>query len=218
MTKEAIINRLNELSIGMFSSNFNELTEKQAYRVSCIMLRSILAEKRKAFKDEQKGKEHKQVYYLSMEFLVGTSLKNNLFNLGIEEAFEEIMKEQGFDAERIYALDPDAGLGNGGLGRLASCYMDSLTGEDFPAIGFSIRYEFGIFKQKIIDGWQTEMPDNWLDMGEVWLQPREDKSYEVRFGGKVSEWYDNGRFKIAQTDYQSVKAVPYDMYISGYNS
>ena len=127
------------------------------------------------------------------------------------------MKSQGFNIDDIYALDPDAGLGNGGLGRLASCYMDCLTGNDLPATGFSIRYEFGIFKQKIIDGWQLEFPDNWLERGEVWLQQREDESYEIKFGGKVSEWYDNGQFRVAQTDYQSVIAVPYDMYISGYD-
>ena len=217
MNKKDLLKRLDGTAIRLFSSNFAELSDKQAYKASCTMLREMLAEKRKAFKDTL-DENDKQVYYLSMEFLVGTSLRNNLFNLGIEEAFREVLADEGFDADKIYDMDPDAGLGNGGLGRLASCYMDSLTGEGFPATGFSIRYEFGIFKQKIIDGWQTEMPDNWLDMGEVWLQPREDESYEVRFGGKVSEWYDNGRFKVVQTEYQSVVAVPYDMYISGYDS
>ena len=154
---------------------------------------------------------------MSMEFLVGTSLRNNLYNLGIERDVREVMESQGFDIDDIYALDPDAGLGNGGLGRLASCYMDCLTGNDLPATGFSIRYEFGIFKQKIVDGWQLEFPDNWLERGEVWLQPRSDESYEVKLGGKVMEWYDGGRLRIAQTEYQSVIAVPYDMYISGYD-
>lgn len=154
---------------------------------------------------------------MSMEFLVGTSLRNNLFNLGLEKTFRDVLSKEGFDIEKLYDLDPDAGLGNGGLGRLASCYLDSLTGNDLPAIGYSIRYEFGIFKQKIIDGWQMEFPDNWLDRGEVWLQPRNDECYEVKFGGKVSEWYDNGQFRVAQTGYQSVTAVPYDMYISGYD-
>ena len=155
---------------------------------------------------------------MSMEFLVGTSLRNNLYNLGEEDVIRDVLREQGIDIEHLYALDPDAGLGNGGLGRLASCYLDSLTGNELPATGFSIRYEFGIFKQKIIDGWQTEFPDNWLDRGEVWLQPRDDEVYEVKFGGRVSEWYDNGKFRVAQTGYQSVTAVPYDMYISGYGS
>ena len=217
MKNKEILQKLNETSVRLFSSNLSETTNIQAYKTVCTLLRGLMATKLKDYKDECISKKQKQVYYMSMEFLVGTSLRNNLFNLGLEDSFREVLKEQGFDIEELYQLDPDAGLGNGGLGRLASCYLDSLTGNDLPATGFSIRYEFGIFKQKIIDGWQTEFPDNWLERGEVWLQPRNDESYEVKFGGKVSEWYDNGQFRIAQTDYQSVTAVPYDMYISGYN-
>ncbi|MBQ4107889.1 MAG: glycogen/starch/alpha-glucan phosphorylase, partial [Clostridia bacterium] len=210
--------QLNETSIRLFNCQLADATDKQAYKVVCTLLREMLAKKRKEFKDSFSKKESKQVYYMSMEFLVGTSLRNNLCNLGVEDTFRKVLKKEGFDITELYELDPDAGLGNGGLGRLASCYMDSLTGLEYPATGFSIRYEFGIFKQKIIDGWQMEFPDNWLDRGEVWLQPRQDESYEVRFGGTVNEWFDNGKFKTAQTDYQSVIAVPYDMYISGYNS
>jgi len=208
---------LNEISIRLFACNLSETTDKQAYKVLCTLLREMLAKKRKEYKDSYKENDRKKVYYMSMEFLVGTSLRNNLYNLGLEKDFRQVMKSQGFDIEDLYALDPDAGLGNGGLGRLASCYMDCLTGNDLPATGFSIRYEFGIFKQKIIDGWQVEFPDNWLERGEVWLQPRTDESYEVKFGGRVSEWIDNGQFRVAQTNYQSVIAVPYDMYISGYD-
>ena len=214
---EELLTRLNETSARLFSCNLSEATDKQAYKVVCTLLRGMLAKKRKEYKDSYKETDRKKVYYMSMEFLVGTSLRNNLYNLGLEKDFRQVMKSQGFDIEDLYALDPDAGLGNGGLGRLASCYMDCLTGNDLPATGFSIRYEFGIFKQKIIDGWQVEFPDNWLERGEVWLQPRNDESYEVKFGGKVSEWIDNGQFRVAQTDYQSVIAVPYDMYISGYD-
>ncbi len=215
--REELLEKLNETSTRLFSCNLAETTEKQAYKVLCTLLREELAKKRKEYKASYKPKDRKKVYYMSMEFLVGTSLRNNLYNLGLEEDFRKVLKEQGFDIENIYTLDPDAGLGNGGLGRLASCYLDSLTGMDLPATGFSIRYEFGIFKQKIVDGWQMEFPDNWLERGEVWLQQRNDESYEIRFGGKVSEWYDNGQFRVAQTDYQSVIAVPYDMYISGYD-
>ncbi len=210
--------KLNETCVRLFSCNLSETTEKQAYKAVCTVLREMLAKKRKEFQDSFQEKERKQVYYMSMEFLVGTSLRNNLFNLGVEKTFKSVLKEQGFDIEKLYELDPDAGLGNGGLGRLASCYMDCLTGLEYAATGFSIRYEFGIFKQKIIDGWQMEFPDNWLERGEVWLQPRQDESYEVKFGGKVDEWFDNGQFKTAQTGYQSVLAVPYDLYISGYDS
>ena len=216
MNKSEILQKLNETSVRLYAQTLSELTEKQAYKVVCTLLRDILSSKRKAY-TASLPEDSKEVYYMSMEFLVGTSLRNNLYNLGIEKDVRAVLKEQGFDADRLYELDPDAGLGNGGLGRLASCYLDSLTGCEKPATGFSIRYEFGIFRQKIIDGWQTEFPDNWLERGEVWLQPRNDESYEIRFGGKVSEWYDGEQFRVAQTDYQSVIAVPYDMYISGYN-
>lgn len=209
---------LNETCIRLFGCELTEAGDKQAYKTLCTVLRGILAKKRKDFHDEISKKEKKEVFYMSMEFLVGTSLRNNLFNLGIENVVKGLLGEYGFNIENLYVLDPDAGLGNGGLGRLASCYMDSLTGLGMPATGFSIRYEFGIFKQKIIDGWQVEFPDNWLDMGEVWLQPRKDETYEVKFGGKVSEWFDRGEFRVAHTDYESVTAVPYDMYISGYHS
>ena len=215
--RQELLAKLNETSIRLFSCGIAETTEKQAYKALCTLICEMLAKKRKEYKDSYKATDRKKVYYMSMEFLVGTSLRNNLYNLGLEEDFREIMSSQGFDIENIYALDPDAGLGNGGLGRLASCYLDSLTGNDLPATGFSIRYEFGIFKQKIVDGWQLEFPDNWLERGEVWLSPRPDESYEVKFGGKVTEWYDNGQFRVAQTGYQSVIAMPYDMYISGYN-
>ncbi len=217
MKQSELLEQLNETSTRLFSCNLSETTEKQAYKVVCTLLREMLAKKRKEFKESRAKNDGKQVYYMSMEFLVGTSLRNNLYNIGLEESFKKVLKKEGFDIEKLYELDPDAGLGNGGLGRLASCYMDSLTGLDYAATGFSIRYEFGIFKQKIIDGWQMEFPDNWLERGEVWLQPRQDESYEIKFGGKVSEWFDNGQFKTAQTGYQSVTAVPYDMYISGYN-
>ena len=216
ITKKELIIKLNETCAKLFSCNLSETTEKQAYKAVCTVLRELLATKRKEFQDSfYSGKE---VYYMSMEFLVGTSLRNNLFNLGIEKQFKDVLSEQGFDIERLYELDPDAGLGNGGLGRLASCYMDCLTGLEYKATGFSIRYEFGIFKQKIIDGWQMEFPDNWLERGEVWLQPRQDESYEVKFGGSVREWLEDGSFKTEQIDYQSVMAVPYDLYISGYDS
>ena len=212
-----LLEKLNETSTRLFSLSLKETTEKQAYKVVCTYLREHLAKKRKDFKDSCSKGQRKEIYYMSMEFLVGTSLRNNLCNIGMEEDFKKVLKSQGFNLEALYDLDPDAGLGNGGLGRLASCYMDSLTGLEYPATGFSIRYEFGIFKQKIIDGWQMEFPDNWLERGEVWLQPRQDESYEVKFGGSVNEWYDNGQFKSAHTGYQSVLAVPYDMYISGYD-
>lgn len=218
LQKKEISKLLEETCARLFGCELKNASEKQAYKTTCTVLRELLAKKRKDFNDKISEQGRKEVYYMSMEFLVGTSLRNNLFNLGVEKEFRSVLKDKGFDADALYALDPDAGLGNGGLGRLASCYMDSLTGLGYPATGFSIRYEFGIFKQKIVDGWQVEFPDNWLDMGEVWLQMRQDESYEVRFGGTVSEWYDGDVFKTGHSGYQTVLAVPYDMYISGYNT
>ncbi len=160
MTKEEVRAKLDETSVRLYSCNLAETTEKQAYKVVCTLLREILATKRKEYKDAILPQGKKQVYYMSMEFLVGTSLRNNLFNLGLEKVFREVLSEEGFDAESLYALDPDAGLGNGGLGRLAACYLDALATGGYPARGYSILYEYGIFKQKLVDGWQTELPDS----------------------------------------------------------
>ena len=201
-----------------FGCSLSEATEKQAYKTVCSYIREELADRNRAFQREVREQERKQVYYMSMEFLVGTSLRNNLYNMGILKEVDGILSDLGFSLERLCAMEPDAGLGNGGLGRLASCYMDSLTGLEYPATGFSIRYEFGIFKQKIVDGWQMEFPDDWLDMGDVWLKTREDDAVEVRLGGETQEWMDNGKFRVAHVGYQKVMAVPHDLYISGYGT
>ena len=202
----------------LFGCELEDATEKQAYRALCTVVRELLAEKNRVFQERCAEEQKKEVYYMSMEFLVGTSLRNNLFNLGVEKEYREMLKQAGMDIDHLYAMEPDAGLGNGGLGRLASCYMDAGTGLGYPITGCSIRYEFGIFRQKIVDGWQMEFPDNWLEMGDVWLRTREDDAVEVKFGGEVREWMDNGRFKVAQVGYNSVIAVPHDMFISGYDS
>ena len=202
----------------LFGCTLEDATEKEAYRALCTVVRELLVEKNRIFQERCAREEKKEVYYMSMEFLVGTSLRNNLFNLGIEQEYRAMLKDAGIDIDRLYAMEPDAGLGNGGLGRLASCYMDAGTGLGYPITGCSIRYEFGIFRQKIVDGWQMEFPDNWLEMGDVWLRTREDDAVEVKFGGEVREWMDNGRFKVAQVGYNSVIAVPHDMFISGYDS
>ncbi len=219
MTNEKLPVKLNDLCMRMFGCSLHEATEKQVYRAVCTMCRIELEERRAAFSRKVREEERKQVYYMSMEFLVGTSLRNNLYNLGMLEQVEEILRLKGFSLERLCQMEPDAGLGNGGLGRLASCYMDSATGMRYPITGFSIRYEFGIFRQKIVDGWQMEFPDDWLEMGDVWLRPRRDDAVEVRFGGQVHEWVDEtGKFRASQVGYHAVTAVPHDMFISGYDS
>ena len=187
MKQKDLNQRVEEIADKEFGCSLGEMTEKQVYKVFCTAVRDILSEKNKRF---EKRKHDKKVYYMSMEFLVGPSLKNNLFNLGLVDEATEILSKIGISPDKLYSIEPDAGLGNGGLGRLASCYMDSMTTLKIPATGFSIRYEFGIFKQKIIDSWQMEYPDNWLSGGEVWLNSRPEDAVEVKLGGRVVEHWD----------------------------
>lgn len=153
-----------------------------------------------------------------MEFLLGRSLRNHLFNMGITDEVTKAVESFGVKMDEIYAFEPDAGLGNGGLGRLAAAYMDSLTSCDYPANGFCILYDYGIFKQVIVDGWQLEQPDDWLKMGDVWLNPRPEETYQVRFGGVVDQNWQDGKLTVTQRDCTVVNAVPYDMNVSGYNT
>lgn len=157
----------------------------------------------------------KHVYYMSMEFLLGRSLKNHIYNMGIQDKVVSAVKELGFDIDDIYEIEPDAGLGNGGLGRLAAAYLDSLTSCGYVASGFSIRYDYGIFKQKIVDGYQVELPDNWLENGSVWLAPRTEDTFEVHFGGTINETWIDGKLHVEHKDYTTILAVPYDMNVSG---
>lgn len=218
LSKNEFKRLLETESLDSFGCTLAEASKQQIYKTLCTVLRDLLAREHKTFQDAFTAKEQKQVYYMSMEFLVGTSLHNNLYNLGLEAPASAILAEIGLDLPTLYKMEPDAGLGNGGLGRLASCYMDSMTSLSLPGTGFSIRYEFGIFRQKIVDGWQMEFPDDWLSLGDVWLRPRPDESYEIKFGGQVDQWYDDGKLRFSHSNYQSVMAVPYDMFISGYDT
>ncbi len=190
-------------------------TSEQFYKASVLTVKDILTQKRHNFKTEVNRKEEKRVYYMCMEFLMGRSLKTNLGNLGLTEEYREALASYGVDLNDLFELEPDAGLGNGGLGRLAACYLDSLASLNYPATGFSICYEYGLFKQKIVDGMQVELPDIWLPGGEVWLVPRTDHTFHVRMGGHIKEKWDNGRLEIIYTDYDEIEAVPYDMMVSG---
>lgn len=201
-----------------FGCTPKDASAEQMYKAAAMTVKDILTAKRKNFKEEVNKTGAKRVYYMCMEFLLGRSLKTNLSNLGLVEEYRTALKALGFDIEKLYEIEPDAGLGNGGLGRLAACFMDSLASLDYPATGFSICYEYGLFKQKIIDGLQVELPDIWLPGGEVWLVPRTDRTFEVRFGGQIRENWTDGRCEIAYENYEAVEAVPYDMMISGADS
>ncbi len=203
---------------GYFGITAAEANDTQIYEAVVLTVRDILSSKRTQWHTNLKKLDNKKIYYFSMEFLVGPSLKNNLHNLNLMETYKNALKDLGWNIEKLYAMEPDPGLGNGGLGRLASCFMDSMTTQNYPSYGFSICYEYGLFKQKIVDGNQIELPDDWLDKGEYWLIPRNDKCYTVTFGGKVIENWHNGKNEILYENPDEIKAVPYDMLISGYNS
>ena len=214
-TKADIKSLLSEKLSRHFGAVAEDATKAQIYKAVIMSVRDALTEKSATFKHAVKAQQKKRVYYMSMEFLIGRSLKNNLLNMGLEKQYRGALRDMGFDLDEIYEMEPDPGLGNGGLGRLAACFMDSLTTGNYPATGFSICYEYGLFRQKIIDGNQVETPDTWMQNGSTWLVPRTDKTFPVRFGGKVSEKWENGRLEIVHTDYDEVEAFPYDMMISG---
>lgn len=196
----------------------SEASKDQIYKAVVMVVRDILLEKRQHFHKKIKSKRAKRVYYLCMEFLMGRSLKNSLYNLSATPAFEKAVSNYGLSLEELYELEPDAGLGNGGLGRLAACFMDALATGNYPAMGYSLRYEYGLFKQKIVDGWQIELPDVWLPGGEAWLTQRTDKSFIVRFNGQIVEkWTENG-LETSYVNCNEVQAVAYDMMVSGKNS
>ena len=213
--KEEIKKALESKVSRYFGCALTDATETQIYKSVILTVRDILTNKKAEYKKAIKKNHPKRVYYLCMEFLIGRSLKNNLRNLGLADEYASVLSDLGFDIEKLYAREPDPGLGNGGLGRLAACFMDALTTQDYPAMGFSICYEYGLFKQRIVDGSQVELPDVWMDGAGAWLVPRTDKTMSIRFGGTVSENWKNGRCEIVNTDCEEIQAVPYDMMISG---
>lgn len=213
--RKKIINKLQR----HFGTDHNTATKKQVYRATCSVIRDVLSELWFDNHSEDKPHVNKEVIYLSMEFLPGTSMRNNLFNLKLTDAFDEALSQMGFELEELEQMEPDAGLGNGGLGRLASCYLDALASSNMLGHGMSICYEYGIFKQKIIDGEQKEFPDDWLTLGDVWLLNKDDEAQEVHFGGKLEEvWNEKGKLKVIHKDYTTVIALPRDMLIPGYDS
>ena len=218
ITKEAIKQQFTETLQKNYNISPDEASDKQVYKTLSTIVVNILKEKRQHFITNAHSLGQKQVYYLSMEFLMGRSLKTSLYNLEIVDDVRSALKDFGVNLNRIYDCEPDAGLGNGGLGRLAACYLDALATQAHPATGYSICYEYGIFKQKLEDGWQTELPDNWLPGGEVWLDAKPEMAIEVHFEGELQEYWDNQYHHINHVNYNTVIAVPYDLYVSGYDS
>ena len=190
----------------------------QIYRCLASVTRQIMSDRQKQFQSKVLGQGKKQVYYLCMEFLMGRSLRSSLFNLGLNEVAESVLADADIKIDTIYDQEPDAGLGNGGLGRLAACYLDGMATDGIPGTGYSILYEYGIFKQKIVDGWQQETADNWLPGGQVWIKSHPDQAQEIRFDGQAIETWEGGFHHVKYENYNSVIAVPNDMYVAGYGS
>lgn len=213
-----VLELINDQLNKYFATTPKTATKEQIYKAVALVLRDILLKKKQENNLRIEEGKCKRVYYLCMEFLIGRSMKNNLFNLGLEESFDSALKLMNCDLNALYELEADAGLGNGGLGRLAACFMDSLATLNYPAMGFSIRYEYGLFKQKIVENTQVEMPDMWLDTGEVWMMPRSDKNFQVKLGGHIEEVWKNNKLEIKHVDANIVEAMPYDVMISGANS
>ena len=212
--KEEIIKKLQR-SVGVTPG---EATAEDIYQAAARTVRDLIMEKR----TEENRKVHdlgvKRLYYLSAEFLMGRSLTNNMINLGLYDAYKDAIAELGFDLDEIETREADAGLGNGGLGRLAACFLDSLSTLDMPATGCCIRYEHGLFRQLIEDGEQKEAVDNWLEKGNVWEIARPEDKVEVRYGGYIEEvWTDRG-MSVIHKGYTSVMGYPYDMPVIGYES
>ena len=212
--KEQFINRL------MLECNVapSDASDKQIYQTLSAIMVDTLKRKRQSYTNRAHSEGRKHAYYLSMEFLMGRSLKTSLYNLELADDYAAILKEFDINLDKIFECEPDAGLGNGGLGRLAACYLDAMATQEIPAKGHSICYEYGIFQQKLEDGWQTEFPDNWLPGGSVWLDPKPDEAIEVHFEGEIKEYWQDSYHYLSHQNYNTVIAIPYDLYVSGYGS
>lgn len=220
MKKTLTPSEARDMIVSKLSHNFGviptEATDEHYYKAIALILRDMMSHEYATFTNATESQNKKTVYYLCMEFLMGRSLKNTLYNLGLTDVMTKALQGLNIKIENIYEQEPDAGLGNGGLGRLAACFLDGLATQDYPAMGYSLRYEFGIFRQKLVDGWQTELPDRWLPGGQVWLQSHPEKSVKVLFDGRIEENWADGYHSVNHVDATAIEAVPYDMMVAGY--
>lgn len=212
--KKEIVGKLSR----HFGKTLEDATPKMVYTACALCARDEIMARWAISHKEVKQQGSKKLYYLSFEFLMGRLLATNILNLMQTETFVNVLSSMGYELSDIVELENDAGLGNGGLGRLAACFMDSLTTMDLPSYGCTIRYEYGLFRQKIIDGYQTELPDTWLEYGNAWEIARPEESVTVRFGGQVhTDWID-GKFSCRYENDHSIIAMPYDIPLVGYDS
>ena len=220
MKKTLTPSEARDMIVSKLSHNFGviptEATDEHYYKAIALILRDMMSHEYATFTNATESQNKKTVYYLCMEFLMGRSLRNTLYTLGLTDVMTKALQGLNIKIENIYEQEPDAGLGNGGLGRLAACFLDGLATQDYPAMGYSLRYEFGIFRQKLVDGWQTELPDRWLPGGQVWLQSHPEKSVKVLFDGRIEESWTDGYHSVNHVDATAIEAVPYDMMVAGY--
>ena len=218
LTKKEFEKILKDKVVSECGVTLDVASAEQIYRCMAMIVRQIMSDRQKQFQAKTLGEGKKQVYYLCMEFLMGRSLRTSLFNLGLNEVAEQVLADADIKIDTIYEQEPDAGLGNGGLGRLAACYLDGMATDCIPGTGYSILYEYGTFKQKIVDGWQQETADNWLPGGQVWIKSHPDQAQEIRFDGQAIETWEGGFHHVKYENYNSVIAVPNDMYVAGYGT
>ena len=218
ISKEEFKKSVIENVKNQYRRTIDEATPQQIFQAVSYAIKDVIIDDWIATQKQFDETGAKKVYYLSMEFLMGRALGNNIINLGAKKAVKEALEELGFDLNAIEDQEPDPALGNGGLGRLAACFLDSLATLGYPAYGCGIRYHYGMFKQKIKDGYQGEVPDEWLKNGYPFELRRPDYATEVKFGGYVKTEWDGERNHFVQEGYQSVLAVPYDMPIVGYGN
>ena len=212
--KESILGKLQRYN----GRSISDASEQQIYKAVASTVRDQIMQKFTVAREERKNHKSKRLYYLSVEFLMGRSMFCNMLNLVSTQEYREALSELGISLDDILKEEPEPGLGNGGLGRLAACFLDSLASLNLPAMGCTIRYEYGLFRQKIVDGQQVELPDSWLDNGNVWEMPVMEDACEVHYGGHVDAVNEDGVTKYVHRDYYTVEAVPYDMPIVGYNT
>ena len=218
LTKKEFEKILKDKVVSECGVTLDVASAEQIYRCMAMIVRQIMSDRQKQFQAKTLGEGKKQVYDLCMEFLMGRSLRTSLFNLGLNEVAEQVLADADIKIDTIYEQEPDAGLGNGGLGRLAACYLDGMATDCIPGTGYSILYEYGIFKQKIVDGWQQETADNWLPGGQVWIKSHPDQAQEIRFDGQAIETWEGGFHHVKYENYNSVIAVPNEMYVAGYGT
>lgn len=219
INKEEFIRSIEDYTKVLFRKSVNEASKQQLFQAVSYSVKDLIIDQWMATHRVYEENDVKTVYYLSMEFLMGRALGNNIINMRANKIIKEALDELGIDLNVIEDQEPDPALGNGGLGRLAACFLDSLSTLGYPAYGCGIRYKYGMFEQKIENGFQVEVPDNWLKDGNPFEMKRSDYAVEVKFGGYVRITKDNnGREKFVQENYQSVLAVPYDLPIVGYSN